>query len=179
MSLWLNFQLLSHFKFCLKSAGTDRNAFLPEFMADYNRRFAKEASNPNDAHRPTTQDGASLKRIFSYQQSRQLSKNLELSYNNVIYQIQTDKPGYNMRGSTVMVCERHNEITLLYKGKTLTYKTFDKNNRPTKILDSKQVAMPREKVPHKPAEGHPWRQYEQVKALREIKEGSGTQLTST
>jgi hypothetical protein len=39
----------------------DGNAFLPEYMADYNRRFGRIPQNPHNAHRPV-QDGEDLSR---------------------------------------------------------------------------------------------------------------------
>ena len=146
------------------------NAFLPKFIDDYNRRFGKEARNPKNAHRPVMEDSAALQRIFSQQHQRQLSKNLELSYENVIYQIQTDTPGYNMRGGSVTVCDKKGKITLLYKGKVLPYKTFDKCNRPAKIMDSKEIARSPKKVYQKPGKNHAWRQYDLVKQLQVLKE---------
>jgi hypothetical protein len=53
----------------------DGNAYLPEFMADFNKRFAEEPRSAVDAHRPlTAQDD--LARILTWQESRTLSKNL-------------------------------------------------------------------------------------------------------
>jgi hypothetical protein len=44
------------------------NAFLPEFMADYNRRFGHSPKNAHDAHRPLRGD-EDLSRIFTWQRS--------------------------------------------------------------------------------------------------------------
>jgi len=41
------------------------NQFLPEFMADYNRRFAKPAKNDQDAHRKVLHDKREVELIFS------------------------------------------------------------------------------------------------------------------
>ena len=67
----------------------------------------------------TIPDDATLDLIFSQQHLRTISKNLEVSYNNVIYQIQSKVPGYTMRGAKLIVSERGKEITLLYKDKSL------------------------------------------------------------
>lgn len=81
------------------------NAFLGTFMAGYNRRFAVSPANPSDAHRPVLQNETALKRILCQQHVRKVTKNLEISYNNVIYQIQTKQPSYAMRGAKVTVCD--------------------------------------------------------------------------
>jgi len=133
------------------------NAFLPVFIRDYNQRFAVSAANPTDAHRCMHCDDVALKRILSQQYSRKISKNLEISYDNVLYQIQTGTPSYAMRGANVIVCEREGEITLLYKEKALPYKTLDKHNRPAPIQTRKEVQQASTLV-NKPKANHPWRQ---------------------
>ena len=135
------------------------NAFLPEFIADYNRRFAVKALNPNDAHRTIGMNELQLNLIFSQKHHRKISKNLEVSYNNVIYQIQSNTPSYTLRRSQATVCDRNGEITLLYKHRMLTYKIFNKQNQPTKIMDSKQIAHHKPYLCYKPKADHPWRQY--------------------
>jgi len=135
------------------------NDFLPEFMDDYNKRFSVAPANATDAHRTTIPDDETLNLIFSKQYPRTISKNLEISYNNVIYQIQSSTPGYTMRGAKLIVAEQGAEITLLYKGKSLPYKTLDKKNKPQKIVSSKQLDKPRKVTRTKPAADHPWRNY--------------------
>lgn len=134
------------------------NAYLPTFIKQYNKRFGKEAQLPQDAHRQTQPDDQTLKQILSHQSTRKISKQLQISYLNVIYQIQTNSPSYNMRGANVTVCESNGQITLLYKNKPLQYKIFDKHNQPTKVIDTKNLDNHIKKVKkHKPASDHPWR----------------------
>lgn len=63
----------------------EANAFLPSFIEDFNRRFAKAPQDPTNAHRPLLASH-SLDRIFSLKETRQLSKNLTLQYKNITYQ---------------------------------------------------------------------------------------------
>jgi len=134
------------------------NAFLPEFIADYNKRFAVAPASPVDAHRSTLPDDVSLNLIFSQHHPRKLSNNLELSYNNVIYQIQTEQPSYAMRQATLTVCDKKGQVTLRYKGKSLPYKTIDKHNRPTPVVSHQQLNHPKPPVRKtKPKTNHPWR----------------------
>ena len=136
------------------------NAYLPEFIEKHNQRFAKEPASPQDAHRKTLPNDETLQLILSHQTTRILSKNLELSYNNIIYQIQTTSPSYAMRKASIQVCDRQNNVKLIYKNQFLTYKTFDKKNQSTKIADTKQINLiVDKKVKHKPADDHPWRNY--------------------
>lgn len=136
------------------------NAYLPIFIADYNNRFACVPASENDAHRKSLPTEEVLNQIFSFQTTRIISKNLEISYNNIIYQIQTTSKGYGMRKAKVTVYERDNAITLIYKRRKLNYKIFDKNNRPAKIVDAKQInKVINLKVSYKSPADHPWRKY--------------------
>ena len=134
------------------------NDFLPEFITSYNKRFAKEARSEVDAHRNLTLSAAELKLIFSQKHQRVISKNLEVSYNNKVYQIQSKTAGYTLRKARVTVYDHLGEITLKYKQRILPYKVFDKQNKPTKIVDSKQIQQPKKaKKLYKPAANHPWK----------------------
>lgn len=134
------------------------NAFMPEYIKQYNARFAKPASNPKNRHQQTIPEHDTLALILSHQETRKISKNLEVSYNNVLYQIKTDKPSYNMRGAYLTISDAQGKITLIYKGRELEYKTMDKRNQSTAIVSSKQLAVPRKAI-YKPSSAHPWRRY--------------------
>jgi len=58
---------------------TDANAFVPQFIADYNKRFAKEPRSTLDAHRPLQSD-KDLATVFSWQEDRKASKNLVVQF---------------------------------------------------------------------------------------------------
>ena len=51
----------------------EANAFLPEFIEDYNKRFGKIACCPDDAHRPLRAED-DLETIFARKATRKLSK---------------------------------------------------------------------------------------------------------
>ena len=144
----------------MRLAGIDdiesANAWLPSFIEQYNAKFAVEAKSRVDAHR---KEVPSLDLILVHKHLRKLSKQLELSYNNVIYQIQRDTPSYAMRQAYVTVCDRQGEITLLYKGKVLDYKTIDKHNAPSKIVSAKAInrVVDQRIHGHTPKRDHPWR----------------------
>jgi transposase len=138
------------------------NAYLPEFMADFNRRFAVQPRSSHDAHRPLLFSEEELDIIFSRKATRVLSKNLTLQYNKVIYQIQTSRPTYALRHAKVTVCENaQGLITILYKGRPLNFTTFHKQQRQAQVVLSKEVDthLEKSKKPYKPGPNHPWRQY--------------------
>lgn len=140
------------------------NAFLLTFMKDYNRRFAVAPRSQVNAHRQELPDTATLDCVFSIQQTRILSKNLELSYQGVIYQVKTQGIGYGLRHARVTVCESlRGEVTLLYKGRRLAYERYKKEQRAsTPIVSAKQLNHAMKQVAGKasiPSKEHPWRHY--------------------
>ena len=142
------------------------NSFAPAFIEQHNRRFAKSPASAIDMHRKSLPNDDALNLILSHQCQRKLSKNLELSYNNIIYQIKSKGKGYRLRQSSITVCE---QVKLRYKNSLLDYVVFDKKNRPTQIIDAKSIEHNLEKIkvsvkqPYKPSYNHPWRQYEKTK----------------
>jgi len=135
------------------------NAYLPEFTADFNQRFAVPPRSTHDAHRPlTTRDN--LAHILTWQETRILSKNLTLQFNKIVYQIQTKRPTYTMRHAAVTVClDAQNNVTLFYKGKPLNYTIFHQQAKQAEIVPAKQIdfALQNQRKAHKPAPDHSWR----------------------
>ena len=137
------------------------NAYLPEFIADFNRRFAVEPRSSVDAHRPLTAKD-DLAHILTWQETRSLSKNLTLQFQKVVYQIQTDRPTYALRKAQVIVCVNAQEdITILYNGKTLPYTIYKQQTKQAQVVSTKQLdlALPAKCLPPTPAPEHPWRTY--------------------
>jgi hypothetical protein len=131
---------------------------LPEFIEDYNRRFAVVPRSRHDAHRPLLKT-ENLDLILVRKDLRTLSKNLTIQYNKIIYQIQTKRPGYALRNAKVTVCENaKGEITILYKGKPLEYNLYHKPARQAEVVDTKTLDQ-KINVPKSPAANHPWRRY--------------------
>ena len=141
------------------------NAFLPQFMADFNLRFAAAPLNPDNAHRAVLHDKAELKLILSLHHQRKLSKNLTIQFRNTEYQLTGYGKGYRLRGATITICQGFNgSVTLLHKGNVLTYRTLQQGEPAVTIADDKTVlnqvdqALHRQQKPTwKPAPDHPWR----------------------
>jgi hypothetical protein len=129
------------------------NAYLPEFIADFNARFAVPPRSAMAAHRPLLPH-QNPDRILTWQEPRLLSKNLTVQFRNVVYQIQTDRPAYALHKAPVTVCQNEQgKVTILYKGEELTYTIFRKQERQAEVVTSKQVA----RKTWRPAKDHPWR----------------------
>jgi len=108
----------------------DANAFVPEFIKDYNARFSVKPTNEEDAHRPLFQDEAALRRILSVQSKRKLTKNLEASFEGKTYQIKTQTTGYRLRFKEVTIHEHIDGSTeILCDGKPLVYQVLAKAPR--------------------------------------------------
>lgn len=141
------------------------NAYLPTYMKDHNTRFAVESKSSENAHRKELPTDKEMNLIFSYQEDRTLSKNLEISYDNVIYQIKTNTKGYRLRHSIVTVCKDLNDvITLVCKGKILDYTCHTRAKRNADIVDAKQIGSKVDAIvnnarKHTPPSNHPWRHF--------------------
>ena len=141
------------------SSMTDGNAYVPQFMADLNQRFAVEARSAVNAHRPLTAKD-DLARILTWQETRTLSKNLTLQFEKVVYQIQTNRPTYALRQAQVTVCVNpQEEMTILYNGKALPYTIYKQQAKQAEIVSAKQLdqTLQQKRLPTKPAPDHPWR----------------------
>jgi len=135
----------------------DGNVYLPEFMADLNQRFAIEPRSSVDTHRPLTAKD-DLAHVLTWQETRTLSKNLTIQFEKVVYQIQTQRPTYAMRQAVVTICvDAQQNITILYKGKSLPYTIFHQQAKQSQVVPSKDVNQVLPLPPHKPAADHPWR----------------------
>ena len=134
------------------------NAFLPEFQADFNRRFAVSPRSTHDAHR-RLRPADNLDLILTHQKTGVLSKNLTVQYNKLIYQIQTKRPTYALHKAPVTLCENaKGEVTILYKNNPLAFTTYTKLAPQAEVVETKQLnrAIP---LPKPPAANHPWRTY--------------------
>lgn len=130
------------------------NAYLPEFIEDFNRRFAIPPRSSLDAHRPLTSKD-DLARILTWQETRILSDNLTIQFDKVVYQIQTQRPLYAMRRAPVTVCiDQQDNIQILYKDKPLQYSIFHQQARQAEIVDNKSIDQV---LSNRPASDHPWR----------------------
>ena len=130
------------------------NTYLPEFMADFNARFAVQPRSSLDAHRPMLAH-QNLDQILAWQETRLITKNLTLQFKNVVYQIQTDRPAYALNHVQVTVCQDdQGKVAILYKGNELSYTIFQKQEHQAEVVTSKQVQRPRK--PYKPGPDHPW-----------------------
>ncbi|QGJ76907.1 ISNCY family transposase [Sinorhizobium meliloti] len=101
------------------------NAYAPEFMADFNRRFGKAPRNPKDMHRPFAAhenlDGAMCRKEI-----RKLSNSLTLRYDKVMFILDPTDRAAALAGKKVVVCDYPDGRLEITDGEaTLPYRTFD------------------------------------------------------
>jgi transposase len=144
----------------------EANKYLPSFIEGYNKRFAVVPKNPSNAHTPLL-DTENLDLILTKKDERHLSKNLTFQYNNVIYQIQTERETYALKKAKVIVREsRDGSIKVYYKNKELVYTTYRYQEKQGQVVDSKTLntvvdelleSASKKRAPYKPSLDHPWR----------------------
>lgn len=138
----------------------EANRYVPEFIEKFNKKFAVLPRIEGDAHRGLRLE-ENLDEIFSYQETRRLSKNLIFQYKNNLYQVESERASYALRKAQVTVEEDlRGKVRVLYKGKELKFKIHGEMENQGRVVGSKEidpVLMWAMKKTYKPAKKHPWR----------------------
>ena len=102
------------------------NAFLPAFMEDYNRRFAKAPFSDKDVHRPLAQ-ADDLDDAFAWREERTVSNSLTLQYDKVLFILEPNEMTRPLARQRVMVFDYPDgRLVIKHKGRDLPYRIFDK-----------------------------------------------------
>ena len=123
------------------SSMEEGNAFLPEYMDEYNRRFARAPRNAHDAHRPL-QDDEDLDEIFSWQEERKLSGNLTVHFKGETYLVKPEPETTALAGKRVLVHEwADGRVEIRAEGRSLPYSLFEQNPRISQaaIVENKRL----------------------------------------
>ena len=102
------------------------NDFADEFMADYNRRFAKAPRHDFDVHRLLETDD-DLAAFFTWREQRRVSKSLTVQYDKVLYLIEDNELSRRAIGKYIEVwhyADGHKELRL--NDAVLPYSTYDR-----------------------------------------------------
>ncbi len=124
------------------------NAYAPEFIEDYNKRFAKEPLSAHDAHRPV-RDDENLSLIFTWQEDRKVTKNLTLKYKRRLYLIEPSPEAQRIRGKRCRVYEHADgHLDLREGGETFLFSAFEEKQRVTQgdIVSNKRLAAVLSKI---------------------------------
>jgi transposase len=102
--------------------------FLPEFMADYNARFAVAPRVAYDAHRPLRSE-EDLTQIFMLQEARRISRELTVHYKRDLYVIEDSVATRRLRGTTAVVSEAADgTVTIRVNGTVVPARLFPKDH---------------------------------------------------
>jgi hypothetical protein len=118
------------------------NAFAPEFVDDYNRRFARVPRSEHDAHRPL-QPSEDLARIFSWQETRLVSKSLTLNYKRVLYVLDPTDAARAARRQRVSIEEREDgSLSFWHSEHELQATAFPKDHsvRQGEVVENKRLS---------------------------------------
>lgn len=139
------------------------NAWLPQFIRSFNRRFAVAPAVAGDAHVPYTGAAQALRRILSVHTGRCLSSSLSCQDRGMLYQITSADRGLALRGAKVAIVRSPCGITeILWEGRALPYTCSSKPLKQRDAVDGKAVnskveqALSRRRTPPQPI-GHPWK----------------------
>lgn len=130
------------------------NVFLLQFLADFNRRFAKEPLNSKDVHLPFRAD-ESLDEVFAWKEERTLSLNLTLQFVQVIFIVEPNEITLPMARKCVTVYNYPNgRLAIKHNGLSLPYQTFDKRPQinPAAVVDNKRLGAVLSYISQKQAE---------------------------
>ena len=118
----------------------EAQAYAPEFIAFWNRRFAVEARDPGSAHRPWTGSEEDLDTALARRDERTLSKVLTFSVEGTLYCVKTSGPGTALRGAKVELLHfLDGRMQVRYKGRLLECTAFKRRPRPAEAVDEKTL----------------------------------------
>jgi len=128
------------------------NHFLEETYEDeFNRRFARVAASPLDAHRDVPRN---LNEVLSWEEERVVQRDWTVACEGKWYQLDRQHEALSLAGRKVVVRTlREGQVQLAYRGSKLKWKELPK--RPERAQRNKSCQDVRATKP--PGENHPWR----------------------
>lgn len=133
----------------------EANAYLPEFIQFYNHKFAVQPRSTGDVH-AALDSSQDMDFLFSIHDFRIISKNLQIQFNNVIYQIVTKRPAQHLAGREVLVIQDADGVISAYLNQQqLVLQIIHKQPKQIQTVSSKSLHP----TPYIPPVNHPWRTY--------------------
>ncbi|NEH63858.1 ISNCY family transposase, partial [Rhizobium leguminosarum] len=119
------------------------NAFLPGFMEDYNARFAIVPARSDDLHRPINLAPERLNEILCKREQRYVGSQLTFSFERQRIMLEETEVTRGLVGRYVETYAfADGRLDVRWKGYSLPYKTFDKDQRVTHaaITENKRLS---------------------------------------
>ena len=131
------------------------NRFLNEhFIDDFNSRFAVVPKSAHDAHRPA--EGFDMDAILSRQQTRSVTNDYTIRYDNTHYQIAAQSIATGLRGGKVTIEQRlDGSLHVRFRDRYLSISELPPSA--PKATERNPDQQEREPTCTKPAADHPWR----------------------
>src|SRR3984957_7347357 len=144
-----------------------------EYLAEHNRRFAREAGRPENYH-VRAPSAAKLREVFRLETQRWISNDWGVQYRGHFLQLKPQNKRYGPTQAKASVYEGEDgAVEVHYRGERMEYE--DLVVRPREVQ-----AEPREPAKHaksKSAQEHPWRKgYEQRMKLQRLNRSRGSAL---
>jgi len=125
------------------SSIADGNTFLESFRRDYNARFGRTPASDHDAHRKLIKaERVRIDDIFSWQESRAVTRSLTLQYDKVVYLIKPGPENDKIAGQHVTVFDYPDGwFKIRYEVRELPYSVFDRLSqiRQADIVNNKRL----------------------------------------
>ena len=103
------------------------NAWLPCFIEQFNRKFAKMAFNSKDLHRTATETAQELDDIFTWREPRRVTKSLTITYDKCVYLLENTEENQRLIGKYLEFLEYPDgTVAIEYQGRKINYSIFDK-----------------------------------------------------
>jgi hypothetical protein len=117
------------------------NAWLPEFVADYNQRFGRPPLNAKDLHRPLSAVD-NLDEILAWRERRTVTRNLTLHYDRMMLILEPTPLARTLARKTVEVVNYPDgRFAIRHMGSNLPFRVFDKIRtvEPGTIVENKRL----------------------------------------
>jgi hypothetical protein len=134
-------RLVKEMRLCGIDSIAAGNAFLPEFMEQYNVRFAKAPFDEWDVHRSLAGHD-DLDDAFAWKEERSVSMNLTLQYDQVLFILEPTGIARSLARKRVTVIDYPDgQLAIRHNGVDLPYRTFDKRPQVNQaaIVESKRL----------------------------------------
>ena len=118
----------------------EAEAYLPEFMVAWNRKFAVDPRDAASAHRPWAGSAADLDAVLARREERVLSKALTFRAGGSMYCVKTSGSGTALRGARVMLHHyMDGSMRVHYKDRVLACTAYKKLPVPSEAEDEKTI----------------------------------------
>ncbi len=164
-------RLVKEFRLVGISSIAEANRALPAYLKDFNRRFAIQPRQCEDAHRSS--EGLPLTSILAKRYERVLTSNLTFQIHDRIFAIDPSPLHRLRKGMRITVgMTRTGEPFIIHKHSRIEPRFVGLRQRTARIVETKRLnehidrRVPNPKKAHPPAKNHPWQTSMQLAAAK-------------